>query len=355
MMTILKKLHIRALLSAAILSTVAMVGTTSCSAIYDDLPECTSGARLRFIYDYNMEYANAFMHNVECLTVYFYDKDGRHVATRTENSKILADENYRMTVDLPAGKYRAVAYGGIGCDDASFSHPGGQPVAGNHFSELSLQMHDAHLSEAPESAMHDLFWGAVEFSVSETLGQYTEATCEMIKDTNNIRIVLQHVNGDPIDPSHFKFEIFDDNTLMAHDNKVVKNGDVTYSPWSTGTSVGGFMDNGTPITNGYAELSVARLVEENSPKLRITKVADPDSKAATTQPYTVLEIPLINYLMLYRSELYSNMDKQEFLDRESRWSLLFLLNQNDRWYKTEIKVNDWTVRVNDINFDGENY
>lgn len=327
---------------------ISMLGTTSCSAIYDDLPECTSGARLRFIYDYNMEYANSFMHNVECLTVYFYDAAGHHVATRTVTGAPLADENYRMTVDLPAGNYRAVAYGGIECDNASFTHPQGAPTAGTHFTDLSLQMNPAHLSESPEAAMHDLFWGAVEFSISETLGEYTEATVEMIKDTNNIRVVLQHVNGDPIDPSHFKFEITDDNTLMAHDNKVVANGDVTYSPWSTGTTVGGFLDNGNPITNGYAELSVARLVVENAPRLRITKIAEADSKAASANPQVVLDIPLINYLMLYRSELYSHMDKQEFLDRESRWSLLFLLNQNDRWYKTEIKVNDWTVRVNDI-------
>ena len=53
-------------------------------------------------------------------------------------------------------------------------------------------------------------------------------------------------------------------------------------------------------------------------------------------------------MMQLRSEKYADMPPQEFLDRESDWSMLFLLNENDVWHKTEIIVNDWTVRVNDI-------
>lgn len=99
------------------------------------------------------------------------------------------------------------------------------------------------------------------------------------------------------------------------------------------------MDNGDEITDGYAELSVGRLVTTNSPQLRITRVKDGG---------TVLDYPLLRLLMQLRSEKYADMPPQEFLDRESDWSMLFLLNENDVWHKTEIIVNDWTVRVNDI-------
>lgn len=323
----------------AVTAITALMAISSCNAIYDDLPECVTGARLRFIYDYNMEYANSFMRNVDCLTVYFYDTDGKHVATRIVNGPELADENYRMIVDLPAGDYRAIAYGGIDCDKASFAHPNGAPEAGDHYTSLSLKMNPEPLAAKPEKAMHDLFWGTVDFTITETLGEYTEATVEMIKDTNNIRIVLQHVNGKPVDPTMFNWEIIDDNTLMDHKNLVVKNGNVTYNPWTTGTTVGGFMDNGDEITDGYAELSVGRLVTTNSPQLRITRVKDGG---------TVLDYPLLRLLMQLRSEKYADMPPQEFLDRESDWSMLFLLNENDVWHKTEIIVNDWTVRVNDI-------
>lgn len=347
MMNILKKLHIKALISST-LAAITLLAAPSCNAIYDDLPECTSGAKLRFIYDYNMDYANAFMHYVECLTVYIYDADGKYVTTRTVNGAPLADENYRMTVDLPAGHYRAVAYGGIGCNKASFSHPGGAPSQGSPYTSLSMLINPAHLEENPGEPMHDLFWGTVEFSISETLGQYTEATVEMIRDTNNVRIVLQHVSGKPVDPDAFKWEITDDNTLMAHDNKVVSNGIVTYHPWVTGTTTGGYMSNGDPIIDAYAEFSLARLVTENgfldntgrkASRLRITRVKD--GKEA-------LSIYLIDALLQVRSDLYSQMPNQEYLDRESRWSLLFLLNENDTWYDINISINDWTVRYNDI-------
>ena len=62
----------------------------------------------------------------------------------------------------------------------------------------------------------------------------------------------------------------------------------------------------------------------------------------------MLNIPLNNYLLAFRSEFYKDMDKQEFLDRQSEWSMLFLLDTDYRWLKTTIKINDWTVRVNDI-------
>ena len=41
------------------------------------------------------------------------------------------------------------------------------------------------------------------------------------------------------------------------------------------------------------------------------------------------------------------MDPQEFLDRESEWSLFFFLDEDGAWIKTYIKINDWTVRLND--------
>lgn len=45
-----------------VLCTVLAVAAllSSCHGIYNDLEPCSQGVRLRFVYDYNMEYANAF-------------------------------------------------------------------------------------------------------------------------------------------------------------------------------------------------------------------------------------------------------------------------------------------------------
>ena len=37
-----------------------LVSLSSCEKIYDDLEACPHGVSLRFVYDYNMAYANAF-------------------------------------------------------------------------------------------------------------------------------------------------------------------------------------------------------------------------------------------------------------------------------------------------------
>lgn len=51
---------------------------------------------------------------------------------------------------------------------------------------------------------------------------------------------------------------------------------------------------------------------KNSPKLIIRRASDGNA---------VINIPLNNYLLLLKSELYEQMKPQEFLDRESEWSL----------------------------------
>ena len=60
----------------------------------------------------------------------------------------------------------------------------------------------------------------------------------------------------------------------------------------------------------------------------------------------IVNIPLNTYLLFLKSELYAEMPAQEFLDRESEWSLVFFLDSNNRWYNTRIIVNDWVVRIN---------
>lgn len=52
---------------------------SSCERIYEDLAPCPHGVSLRFIYDYNMEYANAFAKKVDCLTLLVYDENGNYV------------------------------------------------------------------------------------------------------------------------------------------------------------------------------------------------------------------------------------------------------------------------------------
>lgn len=335
-MTILKKLHISALATSLI-----GLAVSSCSFIDDDLPECASGAELRFVYDYNMEYANSFMRNVDCLTVYFYDEAGHLVDMKTETSAVLADEDWRMKVDLPAGDYHIVAYGGMECDKASFSHPDGVPATGSHYSGLKVRLNPDGVADNRTAPLHDHFWGVLDMTVKGEATVYDRATVKMRKNTNNIRVVLQHLNGEPVDPDMFDFRIVDDNTLMAHDNSLIPAGKVTYHHWTKGTTSMGMLEDGRELINAYAQLSTSRLTEsDDQPRLIVSR---------TDNGQEVMNLDLV--WLVRQARLQNDVDDmslQEYLDRESRWSFIFLLDENERYYNLHIKVNDWDVRFNNI-------
>ena len=60
-----------ALLAFVALSSVC-IGATSCSEVYDDLEECPQGVVLRFVFDHNLEFANAFPSQVDCLSLFIF-------------------------------------------------------------------------------------------------------------------------------------------------------------------------------------------------------------------------------------------------------------------------------------------
>ncbi len=325
------------ILYSILLWMLAVVSFTSCGFIHDDdLEPCPHGLLLRFVYDYNMEYANAFPSKVDCLTLYIYDEAGNYVTTRTETTEVLGDENYRMSIDLEAGKYRFVAYGGLACADHSFSVVN-EPGTAAALSGLSVLMqHDEFSSD---KALHGLFYGALDITVKE--GEVQEETLYMMKNTNNIRIILQQMNGQPVSDDDFTFRIVnDDNTLFAHDNSLVKNGAVTYLPWAQGQrTVGDAGGEASQVTVAYAEFSTSRLTVGNRPRLVICNKQNGSE---------VVNIPLNDYLLLLKSDLYADMGDQEFLDRESEWSMIFFLDEDHLWLNAHIIINDWVVRLNNV-------
>ncbi|WP_294632076.1 FimB/Mfa2 family fimbrial subunit [uncultured Bacteroides sp.] len=321
----------------AMLATVAL---SSCERIFEDLDPCPHGVSLRFVYDYNMEFANAFPKQVDCLTLYIYDDKDNYVDTKIVTGEELQDEDYRMTLDLEKGNYHFVAYGGLACDKSSFSLLQ-TPAADSKRTDLRTIM-DADCLTVPERRnLHDMFWGQLTLATADL---YSEGTVKMMKNTNSIRIVLQNVDGTSVKVDDFDFEIIDDNTLFNYDNDLLPNGDITYIPWAKGQAQTGVSIVGPdqvvprPVEVAYAELSTSRLMTKNSPRLLVKRHEDAE---------TVIDFPLNNYLLLMRSDRYSDMGDQEYLDRESRWTLYFFL-QAGIWLQTRIVVNDWVVRINDI-------
>lgn len=310
---------------------------SSCDALYDDLDPCPQGVRLRFVYDYNMEYANAFPSQVDCLTLLVYDEEGKYIRTETAGKELTSDEYWRMTVDLPAGNYHLLAYGGLDCREASFkftSDPDKTPLE-----NIEVILPPYLITNPKGYDLHPLFYGALDVTVPESGTTYTEETVYMMKDTNDIRVLLANESGEPTYAEDFVFSITDNNTRFNYLNDIISTQNVTYSPWVTGNSEAGILPDEQPATVCWAEFSVSRLMEGSDARLTVTRAKDGKK---------VLSIPLVNVLELLKSEHYSKMDSQEFLDRQSRWNLTFILNGQGVWAGVSIVINDWVVRINNI-------
>ncbi len=325
----------RAALTAALLS----FAFCSCDSIKEGIDPCPDGVSLRFVYNYNMLYANAFPHNVDCLTLYVYDSEGNFLEAHTETTSVLADEAYRMEVDLEPGDYHFVAYGGLACSEASFRTVS-EPTEGSALSSLETLLPQG--GGVSDSELHGFYFGELDMTVTENTMTYDYGTVEMMKNTNNVQLMLQHLSNEPVDADAFAFSITDDNTRFDCHNSLIPVGTTTYLPWAqgqrtTGTRADG--DDTEDVVVAYAELSTSRLWTGNSPRLTVTRVDDGE---------TIIDIPLNNYLLLMKSDHYADMGNQEFLDRESDWSLVFFLDERDNWYRVYIIVNDWVVRINDV-------
>lgn len=338
----IKLRNILSIMGTVLCTALMIITSTSCDGIYDDLQPCPQGVRLRFVYDYNMEFANSFHKKVDCVTLYIFNEKGEYLSQVVETSDALADENYRMLLDLDKGNYRLVAYGGLACEEHAFSVVTPSDISrASHYTQLQVAMDMDKLG----TSLHGFYYGTLEVTVGGN--DYVDATLGLMKNTNNIRIMLQQVNADvPLDVNDFAFAIADDNTLFAHDNALIPNGVVEYSPWTQGMAEVGSEGEGEDAQVArvaFAELSTSRLVKraDYAPRLRIVN---------RETGKDVVNIPLINYLLLLKSELYADMGAQEFLDRESEWSLLFFLNKDGSWLRTQIVINDWVVRLNETDF-----
>lgn len=368
-----QKRNILASIGMAFTAMLMSLCTTSCEHIFDYIDACRYGVNLRFVYDYNMEYANAFPSKVDCVTLLVYDENGNFVTSRTETSDVLRNEDYRMTIDLSPGNYRFVAYGGLACDASSFTQL--KEPSQSLMTDLQTLM---NFSEgASDKQLHPFFFGPWDTDVTKLFdgttvvtvpdvlpseipadqkGNYKDVangdvyvnhTIKMMKNTNNIRIVLQQLNGDPVSNEEFTIWITDDNTKFRYDDVLMPNGMITYHPWAEGQqSVGVTEEEGLPgvdkeVLVSYDEFSTSRLMADSQARLVIVRNDTGDE---------IVNIPLVKYLLLLKSAVYADMGAQEFLDRESEWNLIFFLDTKHAWMDTHIVINDWVIRFNDTEF-----
>lgn len=296
------------------------------SCVYEDEVPCT--CNIRFVYDYNMEFADAFPAQVNDVKLFIFDSDGTFIAQQQDRGEHL-DANYRMSLDLKPGTYSLVAWAGTETDPTHYRLP--ELTSGtSHAQDLTLTLNA--LQQVSQKNLSHLWHGMLkEFTV--TGDRHEEATIQLVKNTNKFRILLQTADEEPLNANDFSFALTADNGLMDYDNSLPRQDMITYLPHVKQT-----VDMGDNSTAVVAELATLRLMADRTPRFTVTNERNGNA---------LFDIDLVKYLNLMRLDEYSTMSLQEYLDRENTYQvILFLSRQKGTYVVLSIQINAWRMIFN---------
>ena len=323
---------------------VAMAAVSSCDngLIFEGEGDCGIYYRIRFKYDYNIKYADAFANEVNSIALYIFDENDVLVDEITTTDKqALSSGTFEIPLELEPGKYTLLAWGGL-MNEESFDMLAETTVGVTKLQELQVKMHRQHNANGEANVSDDLlplFHGTMPLEVSDIPGTYNE-TMSLTKNTNVVRILLHEMSGHNVDADKFIFEIHDSNGLYDWDNSLLNDEMITYSPWRQSTGSAEMEDYTRAITTvnvALAELTIGRMMAGESPVLHIKNRETGED---------VFRIPVADYALLVKGHYRENMSDQEYLDRQDEYTMTFFLDEGE-WVSSFIYINSWRVVLND--------
>ena len=331
---------------------------TACDGhpVFEYEGDCDPNYYVQFVYDMNLLKADAFYTQVESVDLYIFDAaTHKPVAHYTESGEPLTHKDYLMPIDVKPGDYYFVAWGGLKDNEDHFTVPAYDQLT--HRDDLICTMardFDAEANIAYSNKnLHPLFHGSVTTNLPDEEGNHI-TTVYLTKDTNNLVFHLMHTEGE-LNPKDFRVVIEDkgdshSNLKMNHDNSILADERVEHRPWGVRS---GYFDKGEIQTkdgdeeqsgsgslsdiNGsmIVEFSTARLMKENT-KTRDLVVYDNNTGEEK------FRFPFIGTAFYERSMNYSNMEDQEYLDRQDNYNFTVILSGRD-WLAIEIVINGWHI------------
>lgn len=336
----------RILLAWSVVAT--MLGMASCESglIFEGEGDCGVYYRIRFKYDYNIKFADAFAHEVNSIALYVFDENDMLVQEiATTDKAALASGTFEIPLELLPGQYTLLAWGGL-MEEESFDLLPTTVVGLTTLQEMQVKMHRQH-NDAGEAGVSEdllpLYHGTMKLNVIDYPGTYTE-TMSLMKNTNTIRILLHEMSGHDVDADKFIFEINDSNGLYDWDNTLLSDELITYSAWHQSTGSADMEDYTRAVTSAgvaLAELTIGRIRTGHSPVLHIKNRATGED---------VFRIPLADYALLVKGNYRKEMGDQEYLDRQDEYTMTFFLDEGE-WVSSVIYINSWRVVLNDTDLD----
>ena len=290
---------------------------TSCDSFNEDLLECR--LFVKFKYDYNMEFADAFHSQVDKVELYVFDKDGKFLFKQAEEGSTLGTGSYLMEVKLPVEQYQFMAWAGAHDSyDITSLQAGVSSIA-----DLKLQLKREE-TLIIDKELEPLWYGEIN-NVDFTGTTDQTEVINLIKDTNKVRFVFQGSNEDSwgVDVNAYTYEIIESNGYLAHDNSLLGDDNLSFRPYHIEQK---------NLAAGIVELNTMRFLANRNARFVVTEKATGKK---------VFDINLTDFLVMTKIEGH-NMSAQEYLDRESEYKIVFFFADNDPWLVLQININGWT-------------
>lgn len=351
-------------IKTCILSTlVALIPFSffSCDDFYDDEGDCSTKYRIKFVYDMNLKWADAFPAEVKSVNLYLFDGSNKFVKEVVVAGEELSQPSFCIEFNnetITPGDYTFVAWCGLinnGIAMQSFTIP--QPIVGvTTLDELTCTLNTLSnqlYSEYSNTMLNFLYHGILKANLpDDNEGVTYEYIIHLTKDTNHIRIILQELSGDDMKAADYNVQIMAANGRLAYNNDLLpENSMVTYLPWAQQTDQMELGDENGTIKYNYgliADFTTSRMMATQQNEFMLT-ITDKGS-----QENIIAKVPVIQYALLakdYYTMAYNHtMTDQEFLDREDEYVLTFFLYKN-KWLDSYIEINSWRVVLHDYDLD----
>ncbi|MCH5237528.1 MAG: FimB/Mfa2 family fimbrial subunit [Muribaculaceae bacterium] len=326
----------------SLLVGLIMIGAASCESIYDKEQNCDPVYRLRFVFDMNMDYADAFSSKVNSVSLYVFEAStGDLKATYNESGAVLKKEGYTMLLDLNPGDYEFIAWCGLEGNEGHFNVS--QEISNLRDIGCSITKdRDSNGKAIVDKELYSLFHGRLKAELPDDREEHLY-TMSLVKNTNNVNLSIQEISGKSLDPSRFTVKLRANNGIMDYDNSVLDDEEIEYSPYrikggSAHVGTKGEEDNTHDLV--LAEMSTARLIAKSNPSVEIY-----DNEKEST----VYSIPLVKWALMLKSEQYSYMGDQEYLDREDEFNIILYVNEtpDDADYlAVSVLINSWRIVLN---------
>ena len=318
---------------------VLTLGLVSCEYIHEDLKPCDH--YLHFTYTHNMKFADAFQHELVCqeeaktAELFIFDGDGKFLSSQSLPTETLQENRIRLNLD--PGKYKLLAWAGLNDTDYTWT----KPAAGESMDEWLMSVRQDEGVVARE--LSGLFQGTLELTIPS--GGETDTEFPLVKNTNKIRLALIDANsGTGLQADDFTILATTHNGDLNAQNQPGADEAVLWKPYLQQVETVADTEGGTAMQAVVAELNTMRLMDGSRTSLQL-------SHKGETTPF--LQVDLTDFLLLTQMESH-DLDAQEYLDRQDEYKMVVYLDIVDgKAHCLEVIVNDWTIRLDDVNLGGK--